>query len=82
MEVFFPFASCTCTYAPLLEKVARATAKFNDLIDFKMRSTKSTEAKEYGLQDSCVMVDGIIRLSPNFEEKELEELIDSRLHSI
>ncbi len=82
VEVFFPFASCTCTYAPLLEKVGRATARFKDLIDFKMRSTKSTEAKKYGLHDSCVIVDGTIKLAHAFNEKELEELIASRLQDI
>ncbi len=80
VEVFFPFASCTCTYAPLLEKVGRVTAKFKDSVDLKMRSTKSPEAKEYGLLDSCVMVDGTIKLPPSFDEEKLEELIVSRLH--
>ena len=79
VEVFFPFASCSCVYAPLMEKVGRVTSQFKDAIDFKMRSTKSKEAKEYGLRDSCVMVDGLIRFPPDFDEKELDDAIRQRL---
>ncbi len=78
VEAFFPFSSCACTYAPLMEKIGRVTAKFNDSVEFHMKSTKSKEAREYGIQDSCVMVDGAIRLSADFDEKELEEAIIKR----
>ena len=75
IEVFFPFSSCACAYGPLMEKLGRVTAKFKDSVDFNMRSTKSKEAREYGIQESCIMVDGVIKLSPDFDEKELEEVI-------
>jgi len=58
-----------------MEKLGRVTAKFKDSVDFNMRSTKSKEAREYGIQESCIMVDGVIKLSPDFDEKELEEVI-------
>ena len=40
-----------------------------------MRSTASKEARQNGVKESCVMVNGEIRLAPDFEEKELEEVI-------
>jgi hypothetical protein len=58
-----------------MEKVGRVTAKFKDLIEIQMKSTKSPEASKYGVQDSCVMIDGRIKLPPDFDEKELEDII-------
>ena len=78
VEAFFPFSSCACTNAPLMEKIGRVTAKFKDSVEFQMKSTTSKEAREYGIQGSCVMVDGAIRLSADFNEKELEEAIIKR----
>ena len=82
VEAFFPFSSCACAYAPLMEKIGRVTAKFKDSVEFQMKSTKSKEAREYGIQGSCVIVDGVIRLSADFDEKELEEAIIKRNASI
>jgi len=78
VEAFFPFSSCTCTYAPLIERIGRVTAKFKDSVDVQMKSTTSKEAREYGIQDSCIIVDGVIKLSAGFDEKELEEAIIKR----
>jgi len=78
VEAFFPFSSCACAYAPFMEKIGRVTAKFKDSVDFQMKSIKSKEAREYGIQESCVMVDGVIKLSVDFEEIELEQAIIQR----
>ena len=78
VEAFFPFSSCACAYAPCMEKIGRVTAKFKDSVEIKMKSTTSKEAREYGIQGSCIVVDGVIRLSPDFDEKELEEAIIKR----
>jgi len=78
VEAFFPFSSCACAYAPFMEKIGRVTAKFKDSVEFQMKSTTSKEAREYGIQGSCVIVDGVIRLPADFEEKELEEAIMRR----
>jgi hypothetical protein len=61
-----------------MEKIGRVTAKFKESVDFQMKSIKSKEAREYGIQESCVMVDGVIKLSVDFEEKELEQAIIQR----
>ncbi len=61
-----------------MEKVGRVTSRFKDSVDVQMKSTASKEAREYGIRDSCVMVDGVIRLSADFDEKELEEAIIKR----
>lgn len=58
-----------------MEKVGRVTAKFKDLIEIQMKSTKSPEASKYGVEDSRVMIDGRIKLSADFDEKELEDII-------
>ena len=58
-----------------MEKVGRVTAKFKDLIEVQIKSTKSPEASTYGAQDSCVMIGGKIKLSADFDEKELEDII-------
>lgn len=78
VEAFFPLSSCVCTYAPLIEKIGRVTAKFKDSVEFKIKSTTSKEAREYGIQGSCVVVDGVVKLSADFDEKELEEAITKR----
>lgn len=78
VEAFFPFSSCTCAYAPLIEKISRVTAKFKDSVDVQMKSTTSKEARKYGIQGSCIIVDGVIRLSAEFSENELEEAIITR----
>jgi len=78
IEVFFPFGSCACSFAPLMEKVGRVTSNFKDTVDVQMRSTASKEAREYSVQDSCVIVDGVVRLLADFDEKQLEESIIQR----
>jgi hypothetical protein len=78
VEAFFPFSSCACAYAPFMEKIGRVSTKFKDSVEIKMKSTTSKEAREYGIQGSCIVVDGVIRLSPDFDEKELEEAIIKR----
>ena len=78
VEAFFPFSSCACAYAPLMEKIGRVTAKFKDSVEVQMKSTTSKEALEYGIQGTCVIVDGVIRLSANLTENELEEAIITR----
>jgi len=75
IEVFVPFGSCICDFATFMEKVGRVTAKFKDLIEIQMKSTKSPEASKYGVQDSCVMIGGRIKLPADFDEKELEDVI-------
>jgi len=78
IEVFFPFDSCACSFAPLMEKVARATSKFKDTVEVQMKTNTSKEARGYSVQGSCVIVDGVIRLSADFNEKELEAAIIKR----
>jgi len=73
-----PLGSCICNFAPLMEKVGRVTAKFKDSVEVKTKSTKSPEASKYGVQDMCVIVDGTVKLSSSFDEKELEDAILKR----
>ena len=61
-----------------MEKVGRVTAKFKDSVEVKTKSTKSPEASKYGVQDTCVIVDGTVKLSSSFDEKELETAIIQR----
>lgn len=75
VEVFVPLGSCVCNFAPLMEKVGRVTSKFKDLVEVQTKSTKSSEASKYGIQDMCVVVGGKIKLPSDFQEKELENAI-------
>lgn len=75
VEVFVPLGSCICNFAPLMEKVGHITTKYKDVIELQVKSTKSSEASEYGIQDTCIVVDGKIKLPSEFDEKELEEVI-------
>ena len=79
VEVFLPFGSCACTYASLMEKVGRVTSRFKKSVDVQMKSSTSKEAKAYGIQDKCVIVDGTVRFSGDFDEKQLEEAITQRI---
>lgn len=82
VEVFFPFASCACSFAPLMEKVGKVTRAFKDSVEVQMKSTSSKEARRYAIQDSCVIVDGVVKLSSGFDEKQLAEAITRRLTSV
>ena len=73
-----PFGSCICTFAPFMEKVGRVTSKFKDLVEVQTKSIKSPEASKYGVQEMCVIVDGAVKLSASFDEKELEAAILKR----
>jgi len=75
IEVFVPLGSCVCNFAPLMEKVGRVTSKFKELVEVQTKSTKSSEASKYGIQDMCVVVGGKIKLPLDFHEKELEDAI-------
>jgi hypothetical protein len=50
---FFPFVSCVCSFAPLMEKVGRISSSFKDAVEVQMKSTSSKEARAYSVQDSC-----------------------------
>ena len=56
------------------EKVSRATSKYNDSVDVQIKSNTSKEAREYDvLGSSCVVVDGVLKLSGDFDEAELRK---------
>jgi len=75
VEVFVPLGLCVCNSAPLMEKVGHVTSKFKDLVEVQTKSTKSSEAAKYGVQDMCVVVNGKIKLPSDFDEEELEDAI-------
>lgn len=75
IEVFVPLGSCICNFAPLMEKVGRVTSKFKDLVEVQTKSTSSAEAYKYGVEETCIMVNGKIKLPASFDEKELENVI-------
>ena len=79
VELFFPFGTCACTYASLMDKVGRVTSRFKGSVDIQMKSSTSKEAKAYGVEDPCVIVDGAVRFSGDFDEKQLEEAITQRI---
>ena len=62
-----------------MEKVGRVTSNFKDTVEVQMRSTASKEAREYAVKESCVIVDGEVKLSADFDEKQLEEAIIQRI---
>lgn len=79
IEVFVPLGSCVCDFAPFMEKVGRATAKFKDLVEIETKSIKSKEASKYRIQDMCIVIEGEVKFSVNFDEKELETAILEKL---
>jgi len=70
-----PLGTCVCNSAPLIEKVGRVTSNFKDSVEVQIKSTKSSEASKYGVQDMCVVVNEEIKLPTDFDEKELEDAI-------
>ena len=58
-----------------MEKIGQATSTHKDLIEVQIKSIKSSEAFERGIKDTCVIVNGTIKLPPDFDEKELEDII-------
>jgi hypothetical protein len=79
VEVFVLLGSCVCNFAPLMEKVGRVTSKFKDVVEVQTKSTKSSEASKYGVEDMCVVVDEKIKLPSDFDEKELEDAISESI---
>jgi hypothetical protein len=75
IEVFIPLGSCICHFAPLMEKVGRATSNSRDSLDIQVKSINSPEASKYEIQDIYVVVNGKDKLSSSFDEKELENII-------
>ncbi len=75
VEVFVPLGSCVCNFAPLMEKVVHVTLKFKDSVEVQTKSIKSSEASKYGVQDTCVVVNGKIKIPSDFDEKNLEDAI-------
>ena len=75
VEVFVPLGSCICNFAPIIEKVGQTTSKYKDSIDVQIKSNKSSEASEHEVQDMFVVVNGKFKLSPDFDEKQLEDAI-------
>lgn len=75
IEVFVPLGSCVCNFAPFMEKIGRVTLRFKDVTEVQMKSTKSSEASKYGIQDMGVVVNGTLKLPADFDEKELADAI-------
>ncbi len=63
-----------------MDKVGKVTSPFKDQIEVKMRSTSSKEARQYSVDASCVIVGGSVRLTVDFEEKQLEQVIINSLN--
>jgi len=81
IEVFVPTDSCICNYANFMEKIGRVTSKSKDVTEVQVKSSKSSEASKYGVQDMGIVVNGKIKLSASFEEKELQDAISQEEHS-
>jgi len=81
VEVFVPLGSCVCNFAPLMEKVGHVTSRVKDLVEVQTKSTKSSEASKYGVQDMCVVVGGKMKLPSDFDEKELADAISESIVS-
>ena len=75
IEVFVPLGSCVCNFAPFMEKIGRVTSRFKDVTEVQMKSNKSSEASKYGVQDMGIVINGKVKLSASFEEKQLEDAI-------
>jgi hypothetical protein len=81
LEVFVPLGSCVCDFAPFMEKIGRVTSRFKDVTEVQMKSNKSSEATKYGVQDMAIVINGKIKLSASFEEKELQDAISQEERS-
>lgn len=79
--IFYPVNSYVCSSEYLLEKVRMGASRFRDYVDFNMRSAAS-EAHQYSIKETCVLVNGSVRLNPDFEGEELTEAIIECLNEI
>jgi len=79
VEVFVPLGTCACSFAPFMEKVGRVASKYKNSIDFQAKPIGSFEASKRGIEEMCVVVEETITLSANFDEKDLEKAIISRM---
>jgi len=80
--IFYDADSCVCSSEYLLEKVGKIASRSKDVVDFNLRSTASEEARQYLIRESCVLVNGTIKLNPDFEEEELTEAIIECLNEL
>ena len=75
IEIFVPLGSCVCNFASFMEKIGRVTSRFKDVTEVQMKSNKSPEASKHGIRDMGVVINGKMKLSASFEERELEDAI-------
>jgi hypothetical protein len=75
VEVFLPAGACGCTFARFMEKVWAVRVRNRDKIDFQVKRTGSPEADMYKILGMAVVVNGRVKLPPNFDEDELENAI-------
>jgi ribosome-associated translation inhibitor RaiA len=75
IEVFVPLGSCICNFAPFMERIGRVTSRFKDVTEVQVKSSKSSEASKHGVQDMGIVINGKIKLSASFDEKDLERAI-------
>lgn len=75
VEVFLPADACGCTFARFMEKVWAVRVRNRDKIDFQVKRTDSPEADMYQILGMAVVVNGKVKLPPNFDEDELEYAI-------
>jgi hypothetical protein len=80
IEVFVPLGSCICDYAPFVEKVMNIASKFKDQVNIEMKAANSLDASKYDVKGLSIVIDGSVKLSADFDEKELEEIIKGKLH--
>jgi hypothetical protein len=80
IEVFVPFGSCICDYAPFVEKVMKIASKIKDQVNIEMKAANSLDASKYDVKGLSIVIDGSVKLSADFDEKELEEIIKGKLH--
>jgi hypothetical protein len=64
-----------------MEKIGRVTSRFKDVTEVQMKSNKSSEASTYGVQEMGIVINGKIKLSASFEEKELQDAISQEEQS-
>jgi hypothetical protein len=58
VDIFVPLNQCACVYESYIQRVFSVLFEYLDYISFQTKSLDSDEARNLGLTENCVVLDG------------------------
>lgn len=79
IDVFVPLNTCSCVYESFIQRVFNVLLDYMKLISYQTKSLDSEEARQLGLMENSIVVDGIKIFTSAFDlKKELPKLLKEK----